>query len=83
MFADFIESGGGQDIDFFLTQVSQMPAASQNRILQEKILVLNEKLVNVFEEISNVKKFHQRVVKFMTALKSKISEVKEANMEEH
>ena len=53
-----------------------MPAASQNKILQEKILVLNEKLVNVFEEIQSVKKFHARVTKFMNALNSKIKEAR-------
>ena len=54
MFADFIESGSTGDIDLFLTRVSQMPAASQNKMLQEKILLLNEKLCNVFEEITSV-----------------------------
>ena len=58
MFADFIESGNVGDIDIFLTRVSQMPAASQNKMLQEKLLLLNEKLSNVFEEITSVKKFH-------------------------
>ena len=54
MYADFIESGSVGDIDIFLTRVSQMPAASQNRMLQEKILLLNEKLSNVFEEVTSV-----------------------------
>jgi len=35
-----------------------MPAATQNRLLQEKILLLNEKLSNIFEEITHVRKFH-------------------------
>ena len=54
LYADFIESGTTDDIDLFLTRVTQMPQVSQNKMLQEKILFLNEKLCNVFEEISNV-----------------------------
>ena len=73
LFADFIESGTTGDIDIFLTRVCQMPAASQNKLLQEKILFLNEKLCNVFEEISNVRKFHSRVSRFLKAIRSKIN----------
>ena len=74
MFAEFIESGTVGDIDIFLTRVSQMPAASQNKMLQEKILLLNEKLSNVFEEMTSVKKFHQKLSKFFKVLRDKIEE---------
>ena len=55
-----------------------MPAASQNKLLQEKILFLNEKLCNVFEEISNVRKFHARTSRFLKVLKNKITSQKQA-----
>lgn len=54
-----------------------MPAASQNRLLQEKILLLNEKLSNVFEEIVEVKKFHKKVAHFFHELRDKIIDVNE------
>lgn len=34
LYADFIESGTPDDIDFFLTRVSQIPAIGQNKVLQ-------------------------------------------------
>ena len=81
MFADFIESGNVGDIDIFLTRVSQMPAASQNKMLQEKLLLLNEKLSNVFEEITSVKKFHQKLSKFFKVLRNKIEEHRQIEAE--
>ena len=51
-----------------------MPAASQNRILQEKILFLNEKLVNTFEEISSMRKLHKKLIKFLRAISGKVRE---------
>jgi len=33
LFADFIESGTTSDIDLFLTRVSQLPSANQNKML--------------------------------------------------
>ena len=81
MFADFIESGNVGDIDIFLTRVSQMPAASQNRMLQEKLLLLNEKLSNVFEEITSVKKFHQKLTKFFKVLRNKVEEQRQLDAE--
>lgn len=77
MFADFIESGTTGDIDIFLTRVCQMPAASQNKLLQEKILFLNEKLCNVFEEIGNVRKNHSRTSRFLKVLRNKINHQKQ------
>ena len=73
LFADFIESGTTGDIDIFLTRVCQMPSASQNKLLQEKILFLNEKLCHVFEEISNVRKFHTKTSRFLKVLCNKIN----------
>lgn len=73
LYADFIESGTTDDIDLFLTRVTQMPQVSQNKMLQEKILFLNEKLCNVFEEIGNVRKFHTRTSRFLKALRNKIN----------
>lgn len=73
LFADFIESGTTSDIDIFLTRVCQMPSASQNKLLQEKILFLNEKLVNVFEEITNVSKLHLKTSRFLKVLRNKIT----------
>ena len=73
LFADFIESGTTSDIDLFLTRVSQMPSASQNKLLQEKILFLNEKLCNVFEEISLVRTFHTKTNRFLKVLRNKIT----------
>ena len=81
MFADFIESGSVGDIDIFLTRVSQMPAASQNKMLQEKLLLLNEKLSNVFEEITSVKKFHQKLNKFFKVLRNKIEDHRQIEAE--
>ena len=43
-------------------------------MLQEKILLLNEKLSNVFEEITGVKKFHSKLIKFFKVLRNKIEE---------
>lgn len=80
MFADFIESGTTGDIDVFLTRVCQMPAASQNKLLQEKILFLNEKLCNVFEEIANVKKFHAKTSRFLKAIRNKINHQKQQQL---
>ena len=60
-----------------------MPAASQNKLLQEKILFLNEKLCNVFEEISNVRKFHSRVSRFLKAIRSKINYQKQMQVQEN
>ena len=81
MFADFIESGSTGDIDIFLTRVSQMPAASQNKMLQEKLLLLNEKLSNVFEEITSVKKFHHKLSKFFKVLRNKIEDHRQIEAE--
>ena len=81
MYADFIESGSVGDIDIFLTRVSQMPAASQNKMLQEKLLLLNEKLSNVFEEITSVRKFHQKLSKFFKVLRNKIEEHRQVEAE--
>ena len=77
LYADFIESGTTDDIDLFLTRVTQMPQVSQNKMLQEKILFLNEKLCNVFEEIGNVRKFHTRTSRFLKALRNKINTQKQ------
>ena len=82
MYADFIESGTTGDIDVFLTRVSQMPAASQNKMYQEKLLLLNEKLCNVFEEIGNVRKFHQKLGKFFKVLRNKIEESRQLDAEQ-
>jgi hypothetical protein len=70
-FAEFIEQTAG-DIDVFITRVSQLPAASQNRLLQEKILLMNEKLSNIFEEIQHVKKFHNKLGDFCQKLRENI-----------
>jgi hypothetical protein len=56
----------------FITRVSQLPAASQNRLLQEKILLLNEKLSNIFEEMQHVKKFHGKISDFCQSLRDNI-----------
>lgn len=61
LFADFVETGAGDNLDTFLTRVSTMPAVSQNKLLKEKLLLVNEKLVNVFEEVTNVQKFHDKL----------------------
>ena len=82
MYADFIESGTTGDFDVFLTRVSQMPAASQNKMYQEKLLLLNEKLCNVFEEIGNVRKFHQKLGKFFKVLRNKIEESRQLEAEQ-
>ena len=58
-----------------------MPAASQNKMLQEKILLLNEKLSNVFEEITSVKKFHMKLSKFFEVLRNKIAENRKIDAE--
>ena len=42
-------------------------------MMQEKILFLNEKLCNVFEEITAVRKFHSKTARFLKALRNKIS----------
>ena len=58
-----------------------MPAASQNKMLQEKLLLLNEKLSNVFEEITSVKKFHHKLSKFLKVLRNKIEDHRQIEAE--
>jgi len=72
LYADFVEDAGVADMDTFLTRVCSMPVASQNKLLQEKLLLINEKLANVFEEIVCVRKFHKKLGKFFQELKSKV-----------
>jgi len=48
--------------------------------LQEKILILNEKLTNIFEEIVHVRKFHKKVSNFFNELRDKIINVEEQAM---
>ena len=55
LYAEFLEQGSADDIDLFLTKVNQLPQNSQNKLLQDKILILNEKLRNVFEELKGVR----------------------------
>ena len=50
-------------------------------MLQEKILLLNEKLSNVFEEITGVKKFHSKLIKFFKGSES--SEPSEEECEDY
>lgn len=83
LFADFIESGTTGDIDIFLTRVCQMPSASQNKLLQEKILFLNEKLVNVFEEIGNVSRFHSKTSRFLKVLRNKINQQRQTQLQQN
>ena len=40
--------------------------------MQEKLLLINEKLLNVFEEIISVRKFHRKMAKFFTELREKL-----------
>ena len=43
--------------------------------MQEKLLLVNEKLVNIFEEIQQVQKFHKRINSFFGELRVKIVDV--------
>lgn len=52
-----------------------MPHSSQNKLLQEKLLLVNEKLVNVFEELQQVQKFHEKLSIFFGELREKIANV--------
>jgi len=52
-----------------------MPTTSQNKLLQEKLLLVNEKLVNVFEELQQVQKFHKNLSTFFSELREKIADV--------
>jgi len=71
-YADFVDKSG--DIDTFLTQISSMPQLSQNKLLQEKLLIVNEKLCNVFEEMQLVSKFHSKVDDFLSDLRERMCE---------
>ena len=51
-----------------------MPHSSQNKLLQEKLLLVNEKLVNVFEELQQVQKFHKKIETFFGDLREKIAD---------
>jgi hypothetical protein len=51
MYAQYVEDTQDDDMDTFLTKVSTMPQISQNKLLHEKLLLVNEKLTNMFEEI--------------------------------
>lgn len=72
LFADFVEESANNDLDTFLTRVNTMPMNSQNKLLQEKLILLNERLANVFEEIQSVQKFHGKMATFFTDLKKKV-----------
>ena len=49
-----------------------MPSNNQNQLLKEKLLVLNEKLVNVFEELNSVQIFHSKLNSFFHTLRSRV-----------
>lgn len=70
-YQDLLEQTQG-DLDQFLTKVSQMPAASQTRVLQEKVLILNEQLTNVLEEMQHIKGFHSQMQSFLRTLQQKV-----------
>jgi len=49
-------------------------------MMQEKILFLNEKLCNVFEELSFVQKFHGKTLRFLKVLRNKINAQKQVQI---
>ena len=72
LFADFVEDSKDNDLDTFLTRVNTMPMNSQNKLLQEKLILMNEKLANIFEEISSVQSFHGKLGSFLKHLKETV-----------
>ena len=72
MYADFIEEGGVADLDTFLTKVQLMPAANQNKMLREKLMLINEKMANMYEEFNSVQDFNMKTKEFFGELRQTV-----------
>lgn len=58
-------------MDVFLTQINSLPQDYQIKLMQEKILLLNEKLINYSEEFQQINKFHKMIVSLFDELNEK------------
>ena len=66
MYGDLVHSAG--NLESFLSSVSQLPHATQNHLLQEKITLLHDKLAYTLDELKTITESHESLRRLLTDL---------------
>ena len=71
LYADLVHKS--ENLETFLTGVSTLPTTAQNKLMQEKLLLLHSKLVTSLEELQSVQEFHRQQSQLLKALQKSAS----------
>jgi hypothetical protein len=63
LYCDLVHSS--KNLGTFLTSVAALPVQSQNKLLNEKIILLHDKLANTMEELEHINAFHKQMEKVL------------------